>query len=320
MNYPLMGKLIDGKASYKWIVDNSINVAGIVSICSAFLRSSILVDFSKRLPKDTLVRVIARWRLEDLLAGASDLESYEVCKKMGWDFYICINFHGKVFDFPPNGILVGSANATCSGFGLLSNSNSNSEVCTVVKGSEVNNSLVEGLFLSSTRMTDELFLKLKSIYHDSLKKNDAFEWPESIFNEISLPKDFDGKLFLSECLLSNGDEIINSMKCESVEARSDASLLSLPSGQFDPQVIAARFAQTKIFYLLRKILASEGGEVYFGTLTAVIHSHLMQDPVPYRSDVKKIVRNLYSWVSYLGSYLSMDVDRPNYSERIRILT
>jgi hypothetical protein len=318
MIFPLTGKLIDGKASYKWLADNAGNVCGVVSNCSAFLRSSILEDFSKRLPKDTPVRVIARWRLEDLLAGASDLETYEVCKKMGWDFYICTNFHGKVFVFPPTGILVGSANATGSGLGLLSNSNS--EVCTVVEESEANNSLVEGLFLSSTRMTDELFLKLKALYHDSLKKNDVFEWPDFIYKEISPPKEFDGKLFLSECLLSNGDEILNSFRCESVEARSDASLLSLPSGQYDPQFVATRLSETKIFSILKKILEAEGGEVYFGTLTAAIHSHLMEDPAPYRSDVKIIVKNLYAWVSHLGSYLSMEVDRPNYSERIRTLS
>jgi hypothetical protein len=318
MIFPLTGKLIDGKAAYKWIADSSANVSGIVSICSAFLRSSILEDFSKRLPKDTSVRIIVRWRLEDLLAGASDLEAFGICKKMGWDFYICTNFHGKVFVFPPAGILVGSANATGSGLGLLSNSNS--EVCTVVEGSDSNNLLVEELFSSSTRMNDKLFSKLKDIYQSSLQKRDSFEWPDFIYQEISPPKVFDGKLFLSECLLSNGDEILNSMKCESVEARSDASLLSLPSGQYDPQFIATRLSETKIFSLLRKILEAEGGEIYFGALTTAIHSQLMEDPAPYRSDVKIIVKNLYSWVSHLGSYLSMEVDRPNYSERIRILS
>jgi hypothetical protein len=317
MIFPLTGRLIDGKASYKWLADNSMNVGGVVSICSAFLRSSILEDFSKRLPKDASVRVIARWRLEDLLAGASDLEAYEVCKRKGWDFNICTNFHGKVFVFPPAGILVGSANATGSGLGLLSNSNS--EVCTVVEESEANKSLVESLFLSSVKMTDELFTKLKDVYQNSLQKSDRVEWPDFISEEISPPQNFDGKLFLSECLLSDGNEILNLLKCDSTEAKSDASLLSLPSGQFDQKVIARRFSETKIFSLLKSLLEAEGGEIYFGTLTTAIHNHLMEDPAPYRRDVKIIVKNLYSWVSHLGKYLSMEVDRPNHSERIRLI-
>ena len=317
MIFPLTGRLIDGKASYKWLADNSMNVSGVVSICSAFLRSSILEDFSKRLPVDAPVRIIARWRLEDLLAGASDLEAYEVCKKMGWDFYICTNFHGKVFVFPPAGILVGSANATGSGLGLLSNSNS--EVCTIVDESEANKSLVGNLFASSTRMTDELFAKLKDVYQNSLKKGDRVEWPDFIYEEISPPKDYDGKLFLSECLSSDGDEILNLSKCESDQAKSDASLLSLPSGQYDHKVIAKRFSETKIFLLLRGLLEAGGGEIYFGALTSAIHNHLMEDPAPYRSDVKIIVKNLYSWVSHLAEHLSMEVDRPNHSERIRLI-
>jgi hypothetical protein len=81
MIFPLTGRLIDGKASYKWLADNSVNATGYISICSAFLRSSILEDFSKRFPKDASVRVIVRWRLEDLLAGASDLEAMRSAKK-----------------------------------------------------------------------------------------------------------------------------------------------------------------------------------------------------------------------------------------------
>lgn len=316
MIFPLTGRLIDGKASYKWLANNSVNATGYISICSAFLRSSILEDFSKRFPKDASVRVIVRWRLEDLLAGASDLEAYEVCKKMGWDFYICTNFHGKVYVFPPAGILVGSANATGSGLGLLSNSNS--EVCTVVEESEANKSLVESLFSSSVKMTHELFIKLKDVHQNSLKKGDRMEWPDSILEEISLPKNFDGKLFLSECLSSDGNEILNLSKCDSAEAKSDASLLSLPSGQYDRQVIARKLSETKIFFLLKSLLEAEDGEIYFGMLTTAIHNHLIEDPAPYRRDVKIIVKNLYSWVSYLGAHLSMEVDKPNHSERIRL--
>jgi hypothetical protein len=317
MKFPFSGRLIDGKFSYKWLADNAINVNGQASICSAFLRSSILEDFSKKLSNNTQVRVIVRWRLGDLLAGASDLEAYEVSKGMGWDFYICTNFHGKVFSFPPAGILVGSANATGAGLGLLSNSNS--EVCTVVSESAENNSLIDSLFLSGTLMTDNLFMKIKDAYQNSVFDGNVLEWPDYIQDEFSLSKVFDRKLLLSECLLSNGDEILNFYECVSAEAKSDASLLSLPSGQFDHLYIAKRLIETKIFQLLKRLVEEEGGEIYFGRLTAAIHEYLLEDPAPYRRDVKVIVKNLYSWVSHLGKYLSMEIDKPNHSERIRLI-
>jgi hypothetical protein len=168
-------------------------------------------------------------------------------------------------------------------------------------------------------MTDELFTKLKGVYQNSLQKGDSVEWPDFIAEEILPPENFDGKLFLSECLSSDGDEILNLSKCMSAEAKADASLLSIPSGQFDPQVVARRLAETKIFSLLKSLLEAEGGEIYFGTLTASIHNYLMEDPAPHRRDVKIIVKNLYSWVSHLEKYLSMKVDRPNHSERIRFV-
>ena len=316
--FPLSGQLIDGKASYQWLANNAGKVNAQVSICSAFLRSSILEDFCKRLPSKTPVRIISRWQLGDLLAGASDLESYEFCKIMCWEFYICTNFHGKVFAFPPNGILVGSANATASGLSLITNSNS--EVCTVVEESELNLRLIDNLFLSGTLMTDELYGKMKAIYLDSLSNGHAIDWPASIYNEIGAPKSYEAKLFLSECFASNGNEILLESKCNSAESKADASLLSLPSGQYSRQVIAERFMQTKIYFLLLDLLKSNGGEIYFGQLTSAIHNNLIEDPAPYRRDIKDLVINLYSWIKNLGQeLLSMSVDQPNHSQRIRLV-
>jgi hypothetical protein len=316
--FPFSGILIDGKSSYRWLVDNASKVEGVVSICSAFLRSSILEDLSWRFPQNVSVRIITRWKLSDLLDGASDLEAYDVCKKMGWEFYICTNFHGKVFAFPPFGILVGSANATSSGLGLLPNSNS--EVCTVVNEIKSNKQLVENLFLSSKKMTDELYEKMKNFYHVAHQVKNIIDWPDFISNEIKPSIESEGKIFLSECLASNGEEILLFSKCNSAEAKSDASLLSLPSGQFNHREIANRFKETKIYLLLLQLLDNEGGQIYFGTLTEAIHSRLMEDPAPYRSSVIILNQNLYSWVSHLGKeYLGMQVDTPNRSQRIRLI-
>jgi hypothetical protein len=316
MNHPFSGRLIDGAASYKWLADNSSSVNGQVSICSAFLRSSILEDLSLRLPRNSSVRVLVRWQLSDLLAGASDLEAYQVSKRHGWDFNICINFHGKVFCFPPGGILVGSANATGAGMGLLSNSNS--EVCTIVEDTEFNRQHVNKLFQSSIRMDDILFNKMKLAYDINLITKEHIDWPDSIYEKIRPLTNTSDKLLLSECLLSNGKEILLESKSNTHYAKCDASLLSLPSGEFDHEFIAYRLKQTKIFQFLLQLLEKEGGEVYFGTLTAKLHDYLVEDPTPHRREIKLLVQNIYSWVNYLSPLLTLKVDKPNHSERIRI--
>ncbi len=47
-----------------------------LDVVVAFLTSSGLAFVLDHLDREVKVRVVARWRLEDLLSGASDLESY----------------------------------------------------------------------------------------------------------------------------------------------------------------------------------------------------------------------------------------------------
>ena len=57
---------------------------------------------------------------------------------------------------------------------------------------------------------------------------------------------------------------------------------------------------------------------YFGAVTAALHDALIQDPKPYRKEVKELLANLLGWIQVLD----MDdiiIDIPNYSQRFRIL-
>jgi len=265
-----------------------------------------------------MVRILARWQLNDLLAGASDLGSYEVAKRFGWEFHIATNFHGKVFAFPPNGILVGSANATNAGLGLLSKSNS--EVCTVVEENVENLELVNQLFISSVLVDDQLFGKLSAAYNATVDGQPRSDWPEEILKILTVPTKYDGSLFLSECLCSDGSEILITKKISTLAARSDASLLSIPDKSFDLDLIGKKLVRSKLYLWLKTLLDSDGSEAYFGRITSALHDSLMEDPAPYRSEIKNLVSNLYSWIGILGpSRTSMIVDTPNHSQRIRLI-
>ena len=58
--------------------------------------------------------------------------------------------------------------------------------------------------------------------------------------------------------------------------------------------------------------------LYFGALTEKLHNALVEDPKPYRREVKELLSNLLSWVEELEME-EIVIDRPNYSQRIRIL-
>jgi hypothetical protein len=128
--HPFSGRLVDGPYAAKWLIEALLKSDQPVDLCSAFLRSEALVSL---LPKNRNFvggRILARWQLGDLQAGASDLYSYVVAKKLGFKFFIRQDFHGKVFSVPKIGTIVGSANATLAGFGLKEDGNA--EVCTLV--------------------------------------------------------------------------------------------------------------------------------------------------------------------------------------------
>ena len=55
---------------------------------------------------------------------------------------------------------------------------------------------------------------------------------------------------------------------------------------------------------------------YFGAVKAWIQNHCADVPVPSRRDLTGNIQVLYQWISLLGDG-RYEVDRPNYSQRIR---
>ena len=217
--YPFSGKLIDGAESYNWLLNYISCLDGEAIICSAFLKANILEDFYKLAPKNSKVKVMARWQLGDLIVGASDLSCYEVCKEYGWDFQIKLNFHGKVFWIPNSGILVGSANATSSGFGLRPKSNS--ELGTVVKQIDENIQVIKGLFTDAIKVTDDIFINLKTAVDSHESDREQINWPRNILDVIEKTDYSKDVFFLSECFHSDGNHLFNGINLNQESLISD---------------------------------------------------------------------------------------------------
>ena len=58
-------------------------------------------------------------------------------------------------------------------------------------------------------------------------------------------------------------------------------------------------------------------EMYFGKITEKLHEILVNDPRPYRKEVKELLANLLQWIQDLGIDEVL-VDRPNHSQRVRV--
>ena len=69
--------------------------------------------------------------------------------------------------------------------------------------------------------------------------------------------------------------------------------------------------------MIRKLEAEDNKEIYFGRLSSIIHDGLVDDPKPYRQDVKLLQANLYDYIKYFKP-VNIICDQPNFSERLSL--
>ena len=301
-DYIIHGNLINEDQARDWLNNALPHASDEVLIISAYLKKSFFEKFLLNFNLNK-VKFIVRWGLNDLISGASDLDCYEIIKQNNWNLSVNSNLHAKLYCIPPVGIMCGSSNATTRGLGL-SNNIANNEASTVVEISEHNLNFINNIFNSSKDIDDELYQRLLEVVQNSkqdFNKNN-FSWPDEIKNHLDIPINKDTKLFVSECFLSNGEKIIKTKQgLNNTPEENDLSLLGIRDDLIVANdLIAFRFAETKIFRWLKYMLKEHEGELRNGAVRSLIHSSLAEDPKPYRSEVSEITNNLFSWIKLLG--------------------
>lgn len=72
-------------------------------------------------------------------------------------------------------------------------------------------------------------------------------------------------------------------------------------------------------WLLNLVKNQSPQEMYFGAATAALHNALLNEPKPYRKEVKQLLSNLLTWIDEL-EVSELLVDRPNHSQRVRYIS
>ena len=57
---------------------------------------------------------------------------------------------------------------------------------------------------------------------------------------------------------------------------------------------------------------------YFGAISSELHNALINDPKPYRKEVKDLLSNTLFWIQDL-EIDALVIDTPNHSQRVRAL-
>jgi len=107
--------------------------------------------------------------------------------------------------------------------------------------------------------------------------------------------------------------------CESLSSLKPDSLdfLGIPPG-WTTAILKKAFMKCNAYRWLKSLLEQkEDNEIYFGELSALIHDVIINDPKPYRKEVKELQTNLLNWIVELDID-EIQIDRPKHSQRIKL--
>ena len=259
--FPFGGRLISGRELDQWVSESLQRSTGGVRLCSAFIKSGAVNHWLEALGSgaENSAAVLVRWRLADILDGASDLNFYLRCRGAGVPLYMRLDFHGKVYAIPPLGIAVGSANATANGLGTAMLPNV--EVNTVVAYTAESKGLVDGLFEGATLVDDALFAKLEGERAQASERvGMTREWSRDILSRLE-PTLRVERLLVEECFHSDGSWLLS----ESAEVFDSRALHDLRLLGFEGK--GASLARVRQAIRGTKILALFALAVDFGTIS-----------------------------------------------------
>lgn len=305
--------LLEGVEFSRNLLESINSTKNTLVLCSAFIKEKALChDAFEKIDPSVDVLVIVRWQKNDILYGASDLSVYELCKRKGWRLGIDLNLHGKLFLLDNEKIYLGSANLTQKGLhlGLIGNN----EFGTCLDASSADLSKIQSYIAAEVTWLDDTLFKMISldlVKVDSREMGFDLGWSSEVRRQLTKPVEH---LWVQD-LLFNPPEAVLRMNLNNLSLQHDFELLGLNVDSIDNTIIARAFVKTKMHAWICGSL-SEGG-MYYGEITKRLHDAVLDDPKPYRVEIKNLVSVLFAWAEFLDS--KFKVSRPNHSQYLELL-
>jgi len=295
-------RLLESEQLVKGVTTSVQSASQEILLVSAYLKIEAMNWLLEIIPPHVSVKVLARWRKQDLLNGASDIGVYNLIAERDWGFYIDTDVHTKVMVVDAASMFIGSSNYTSNGLHLFGSGNKELNIEVQPTLSEV--SQINDYFSAAYQVTPPMFrFMYEEIEASKVNIDDSFadlEWSLEVQNCFEPIVD---KLWVSECIFLSStqfNEINDERKIH------DESLWLGP-----PSLNKAK--AMRIFKWLDYQLKQSQRDLRFGELSSLLHSSLINQPAPYRQEVKVFIRNLFSWVEVLDLY---QVVQYNHSKSI----
>jgi len=277
-----------------------------VIVMSAFIKVDALEWFLKRLPPVN-TRIVSRWQVGDLLSGASDLDCFYLCHERGIPFGIANRMHSKVYVVDEQ-LFVGSWNLTSSGLAL--HPNHNDELGNGLAYNSKHKARIESYLKGVSWLDPKIVSAMESFLSDrSTGAVETTSWPQPISKLLSPTATALWFHDLPQCSPSQMFDTPTSSA-----AQHTASILGIELQRGLAAAIDSFSASTISLWLREKLI--EHKTLSWGGVTAHFHNDILDDPTPYRRQIKQGIEHLFSWLEH--SKTEFEVFRPNHSLVVRL--
>lgn len=276
-------------------------------IISAFCKKSALEFIESNIQNNLREKkILVRFLLSDIVNGVTDFDLYEYCKENDWKLYIRFDLHAKTYVFDRKRLVLGSANLTNNGLGLNYGGNYELSYFADIESGDLRK--IDSLFDNAILMTDELYENMKLDYQASKgyrSDSKPLKW------NISIEKQFNPVI---DALFTYDFPSVTEPNFDDVLCFEFLDLNCIPT----KDELKEAFRWSKAFlWLYNYVSKSPDKTRYFGAITAELHDALINDPRPYRKEVKDLLANLLKWIQIL-EIKEICIDIPNHSQRISI--
>jgi hypothetical protein len=279
----------------------------LVLVFSPYIKSEAIALFLDTFPSEK-ARVIVRWKIEDILAGASDLEVFDILQERGISLYIHQDIHLKLFEFSSGIAYAGSSNITNKGLSLQQPYNQEMGVLFTLDLNSYSN--MRRLCDESRKVTKEIVEAYKTAIDNS-------QFNPAVVGQLVLPPIEEKDFLISELpacdspeafLVAAANYIQNKIPCPKMFHDIGTYKLNydeLTSANLEKKLIAAFQNQCFTKIIVDKIRKEQF--MKFGAVTAFVHDLAQDVPLPYRSSIKESISRLYQWLTYCFEDLSWSV-------------
>ena len=164
------------------------------------------------------------------------------------------------------------------------------------------------LLRGAVEMDDTIYNIMKSMVEEHCTTiNHSTQWPKEI-TDMFLP---DYSLLFAEDFPS--------CPHPATATGEDLLFLNVSCNASKAELAEAMCSAKCYLWLLNLVKKQSPQEMYFGAATAALHNALLNDPKPYRKEVKQLLSNLLTWIDEL-EITELLVDRPSHSQRVRYIS